>query len=420
MKQTIVIILSVLCCYPGLKAQEKLKMAMDRYDYGTAVHVIDSLMAIENADSVGLALQKARCLKKLYRADEAAAAVGAVLYLDPYNIELMAELAECHSQSGNTEDAFELYSTLAGMQPDNVYFRICMARILYHEKAYRECIPFCKGIIATDTIPDIIAMTADSYRHIGQADSALVYYDRFLTIKPFHARTVSKKADVLLAGKRYDEVLDMTDQFLRKKPDDMTVLPIHGTVLHMKKRYSESLEIFEKQRNLGDESFGILYYLGLNHLMLGHIMEAHQEFEKAYMIDSTDISLLYNLAETKSYMHNGTTPETERLYEMALELLEPDPIMMHNIYGSRAMSFHKAEDFRTAIEYYELSYRYNPKNISAISAIGYCYERLKDYRKAIEYYDTYLQLGKPGSAGYKFVTESLAHVEQELFMEQTE
>jgi tetratricopeptide (TPR) repeat protein len=84
------------------------------------------------------------------------------------------------------------------------------------------------------------------------------------------------------------------------------------------------------------------------------------------------------------------------------------------------MSFHKAEDFRTAIEYYELSYRYNPKNISAISSIGYCYERLKDYRKAIEYYDTYLRLGKPGSAGYKFVTESLAHVEQELFMEQTE
>lgn len=420
MKHIFAIILTLFFSSISSHAQERLQKALEISDYGTAVHVIDSLMAIENADSVGLALQKARCLKKLYRADEAAGVLAAVLHLNPYDISLLAELAECHSQSGNTEDAFELYSTLSGMQPDNVYFKICMARILYHEKAYNECIPFCKEIIATDTIPDIITITADSYRHIGQADSALVYYDRFLTIKPLHARTVSKKADVLLAGKRYDEVLDMTDKFLRKMPDDMTVLPIHGTVLHMKKRYGESLEIFEKQRNLGDESFGILYYLGLNHLMLGHIMEAHQEFEKAYMIDSTDISLLYNLAETKSRIYNGTTPETERLYEMALELLEPDPMMMHNIYGSRAMSFHKAEDFRTAIEYYELSYRYNPKNISAISSIGYCYERLKDYRKAIEYYDTYLQLGKPGSAGYKFVTESLAHVEQELFMEQTE
>lgn len=56
--------------------------------------------------------------------------------------------------------------------------------------------------------------------------------------------------------------------------------------------------------------------------------------------------------------------------------------MMHNIYGSRAMSFHKAEDYRTAIRYY----------------------------------DTYLKLGKPGTAGYKFVEESLEYVEQELFM----
>lgn len=80
------------------------------------------------------------------------------------------------------------------------------------------------------------------------------------------------------------------------------------------------------------------------------------------------------------------------------------------------MSFHKAEDYRTAIRYYELSYRYDPKNISAISSIGYCYERLKEYKKAQDYYERYLKLGKPGTAGYKFVEESLDYVKQELFM----
>ena len=416
MKPRFATILILLICTLSLDAQERLQKALESYDYGMAIHVIDSLMASENADSVGLALQKARCLKKLYRADEAAGALGEVLHLDQFNIELMAELAECHSQTGNTEDAFRLYSLLSGMQPDNVYFKICMARILYHEKAYNECIPFCKGIIETDTIPDIITMTADSYRYIGQTDSALVYYNRLLEIKPFHARTVSKKADVLLAAKRYDEVLTMTSEFLQHLPEDMTVLPIHGTTLYLKRKYSESLEVFEKQRDLGDKSFGVLYYLGINHLMLDHILEADEEFGKAYQIDSTDISLLYNMAETKSRIYNGTNPKSEMLYEKALDLLEPDPTMMHNIYGSRAMSFHKSEDFRTAIEYYELSYRYNPKNISALSSIGYCYERLKEYRKAQEYYDTYLRLGTPGTAGYRFVEESLEFVEQELFM----
>lgn len=420
MKFIFATILTLIFSTLSLSAQERLQKALEMYDYGTAVHIIDSLMVSENADSVGLALQKARCLKKLYRADEAAGVLAEVLHLDQFNIELMAELAECHSQAGNTEDALQFYSLLSGMQPDNVYFKICIARILYHEKAYKECIPFCKGIIATDTIPDIIALTADSYRYIGQADSALVYYNRLLEIKPFHARTVSKKADILLTAKKYDEVLALTSEFLQHMPEDMTVLPIHGTALHLKKKYRESLETFEKQRSLGDESFGVRYYLGINHLMLNHILEADEEFGKAYQIDSTDISLLYNMAETKSRIYNGTNPKSERLYEKALELLEPDPTMMHNIYGSRAMSFHKAEDFRTAIKYYELSYKYNPKNISAISSIGYCYERLKEYRKAIEYYDTYLRLGKPGTAGYKFVEESLEYVEHELFMTETE
>ena len=109
-----------------------------------------------------------------------------------------------------------------------------------------------------------------------------------------------------------------------------------------------------------------------------------------------------------------------RLYEKALKMLEPDPTMMHNIYGSRAMSFHKAEDYRTAIRYYELSYRYHKKNISALSSIGYCYERLKEYDKALEYYEQYLKLGKPGTKGYRYVEESIAYIKQEKFMENPE
>jgi tetratricopeptide (TPR) repeat protein len=154
--------------------------------------------------------------------------------------------------------------------------------------------------------------------------------------------------------------------------------------------------------------------------MLDNIIQAEKEFEKAFQIDSSDVMLVYQLADTKSRRLYGNNKETERLYEKALKMLEPDPVMMHNIYGSRAMSFHRAEDFRTAIRYYELSYRYNPKNISALSSIGYCYERMKEYDKALKYYEEYIKAGKPGSKGYKFVEESIAYIKQEKFMEETE
>ena len=409
------------------QAQERLHSALNRYDYNDAIHIIDSLMATDKADSVGLALQKARCLKKLYRADEAAETIAEVLHIDQFNVELMAELAECNMQAGNIEDAFRLYSLLSGMQPDNVYFKICQARILYREKQYKESIAACKSIISQDSIPDILSLTADAYKNIGAADSALVYYDHVLRMKPYHVQTLSKKADILLSAKQYLPVIDMSREYLKIDPDNMTMLPVYGLALHLQGSYTLSIEQFEHLLDIGGDSYAVHYYLGLNHYMMDNWARAIPEFEKAYQIDSSDVTLVYQLANAMSHrvlvrgLESGDmelNPESERLYAKALDMLKPNPTMMHNIYGSMAMARHRIEDYKEAVKYYELSYRYNPKNISALSSIGYCYERMNDYKKALEYYEKYLKLGKPGSSGYKFVEESIAYVKQELFMEE--
>ena len=392
----------------------------------TVICILSCLIGHAQTDSLSLSLrtkqsiENARQLRRLYKTDQAIDTLMAALQHNTSDLEVLTELAECHTSAGNTEEAFGWWVMLSTMQPENLYFQIAQAKLLYREKAYEECINICKGITARDTIPDILAMTGDAYRFVGKTDSALVYYNRFLDIKPFHAKTISKKADILLTAKKYDEVLEMTGKFLEKDPENMTILPIHGLALHLNKQYRHSLEIFEKQLSLGDSTYSIRYYLGLNHYMMDNSYLAEKEFEKAYQIDSSDVLLIYQLADAKSRRMYGKNPETERLYEKALQMLKPDPVMMHNIYGSRAMSFHRAEDFRTAIRYYELSYRYNPKNISALSSIGYCYERLKEYDKALKYYEQYIKIGKPGSKGYQFVEESIAYIKQEKFMEKTE
>lgn len=390
----------------------------------TALYMLLCIPAKAQTDTTGFdvrqSLENARQLRRLCRTDQAIDTLMAALQRNTSDMEVLTELAECHTSAGNTEEAFGWWVMLSTMQPENLYFQIAQAKLLYREKAYEECITVCRGITSRDTIPDILAMTADAYRLAGKADSALVYYNEFLRMKPHHARTISKKADILLAAKRYDEVLEMTGPFLEAEPDNMTVLPIHGLALHLNKKYKPSLEVFEKQLNLGDSTYSVRYYLGLNHFMLDNILLAEREFEKAYQLDSSDVMLVYQLAETKSRRIYGSNDETERLYAKALKMLEPDPLMMHNIYGSRAMSFHKSEDYRTAIKYYELSYRYNPKNISALSSIGYCYERLKEYDNALKYYESYLKIGRPGSKGYQFVEESIAYIRQEKFMEDTE
>lgn len=419
--------LSVIIC----NGQNKLQESLDRYDYKTAIAIIDSLTAKIGTDStyiaenretvIDLALQKARCLRRLYRMQESVEVLADVLYLDQFNIELIADLAESHMQVGNTPEAFKLYEILSQMQPENSYFKICKARILYREKQYEECISACMEIIARDSIPEILTMTADAYRNLGKADSALVYYDHVLGKRPKHVATMSKKADILLSKKQYLPVIEMSSEYLKEDPDNMTMLPIYGLALHLQGSYQLSIEQFEHQRHLGDNSYAVHYYLGLNHYMMHIWQSAIEELEKAYQIDSSDVTLVYQLAHAKSHLPKGSqrlNPESERLYAKALQMLQPSSSMMHNIYGSMAMARHIIEQYEDAIKYYELSYKYNPKNISALSSIGYCHERLKNHKKALEYYERYIKLGKPGTAGYKFVEESIDYIKQEMFMEE--
>ena len=434
MKRLLCIILSAFSVIVS-NGQDRLQELLDRYDYKTGIYVIDSLAAEIGADStsiaehreevIDLALQKARCLRRLYRMQESVEVLAEVLYLDQFNIELMADLAESHMQVGNTMEAFTLYGTLSRMQPENPYFKTCQARILYKEKQYKESISICEDIAAQDSIPEILTLIADAYNNLGKADSALVYYNHVLSKRPNHVPTMNKKADILLSAKQYQPVIDMSSEYLKEDPDNMVMLPIYGLALYLKGSYPLSIEQFEHQRELGDDSYAVHYYLGLNHYMMDNWPRAVEELEKAYQIDSSDVTLVYQLAHAKSHMPIMTgmeshrlNPESERLYSKALEMLQPSPTMMHNIYGSMAMARHTIAQYAEAIKYYELSYKYNPQNISALSSIGYCYERLKNYTKALEYYERYLKLGKPGTEGYRFVELSINYVKQEKFMEE--
>ena len=420
MKRFIYIVAAMVCIWQAAYAQDEVRRHLDRYDYGKAVETIDSLMACENADSVSLAVQKAKCLRRIYRTEEAVVTLSEVLHLDQFNVELMAELAECHVQTGNTEDAFTLYSMLTNLQPDNTYFKMCQARILYREKEYQGGIEIFKQVAARDSLPEVLSLIGDGYKNLGQGDSALVYYDAVLRRKPGHPHTISKKADIMLAAKQYEPVAEMCHEYLADKPDDLTILPIYGLARYLQERYAQSIQTFFHMQELGDDSYPVHYYLGMNYYSMNHWPSAIPELEKAYQIDSSDVKLVYQLAHAKSHMYstNDLNPESERLYKKALEMLQPDQGLLHNIYGSMAMARHTIEKYQDAIKYYELSYKYNPKNISALSAIAHCYERLKKYDKALEYYERYLKLGKPGTAGYNFVEESIAYIKQEKFMEE--
>ena len=84
-------------------------------------------------------VENARQLRRLFKTDEAIDTLMAALQYNISDIEVLTELAECHTSAGNTEEAFVWWTMLSNMQPENLHYQIAQAQLLYREKAYEEC-----------------------------------------------------------------------------------------------------------------------------------------------------------------------------------------------------------------------------------------------------------------------------------------
>ena len=142
-----------------------------------------------------------------------------------------------------------------------------------------------------------------------------------------------------------------------------------------------------------------------------------EELQKAWQIDSSDVNLAYTIASV--IMDSGQGIDAAKPWlDKAVEMISPNPTTLARIFREYALGYLRSEKFTSAIDYYSRSYELDKDSFSALSSIGYCYERLKDWKHAKDYYELYLTRAKKGSSGYNFAVESLDYVKQQLFMEE--
>ena len=69
-------------------------------------------------------LAEARYLKSIYRTDDAIEKLSALVQPGAMDEGVLAELADCHFQSGAYEDAAGTYFLLSSKSPDNILYHI--------------------------------------------------------------------------------------------------------------------------------------------------------------------------------------------------------------------------------------------------------------------------------------------------------
>lgn len=364
-------------------------------------------------------LAQARYLKSIYRIDEAVELLSALVRPGGMDEGVLSELADCHFQSGDLAGAAGTYFMLSAYQPENVLYQIRLMQVYYRLKAYPQSIQAGLAVLQRDSIPAVVSYIGDGFNQMGQADSALWYYRRSLALKPRNETTLSKAMGILLGEGDFDGAISMAEPFLSEDPDNVTIAPLKGLALYSKGDYEHAVKVFQRQEDIGNDSYPIHYYLGQSYWHTLVIYRAEQELLAAWQIDSSDVNLAYSIAAVKAEAYRPFEKDVKLWLDKALQMLEPDHAVLSRVHQQYGLAYYKRQDsWDQAIGHYIQAYKYNPKFISALSTIAYCYQQKKDYKQAVEWYEKYLKVAKPGSKGYDFAADNLAYVKSELFMEE--
>jgi tetratricopeptide (TPR) repeat protein len=364
-------------------------------------------------------LAEARYLKSIYRTDDAIEKLSELVQPEAMDEGVLAELADCHFQSGDFENASGTYFLLSSLKPDNILYKVRLMQTFYRLKAYPQSIQAGKAVLQLDSIPAVVSYIGDGYRQIKQTDSALWYYRRALAMKPMNETVLSKAMGLLLDVKDYEGVIAISKPFLAEDPDNPTIAPLQGVAFYRKGDYDAAISVFQRQEDLGNDSYPIHFFLGQSYWHTQAKYRAEQELHAAWQIDSSDVNLAYTIASLKSEFLYPFEEVVKPWLDKVMDMLQPDPAMMSRVHQLYGLGYYRKQNsWDKAIEHYKEAYRYNPKYLPALSTIAYCYQVKKDYKQAIEWYEKYLKLVRPGTKSYEFAKENLDFLKGELFMEE--
>ena len=363
-------------------------------------------------------LAEARYLKSIYKTDEAIEKLSELVKPEGFDEDVLSELADCHFQSGDYESAAGTYFLLSSRAPDNVLYKIRQMQTYARLKAWPQSIQAGREVLQLDSIPAVLSFIGDSFRQMESTDSALWYYRRSLAMRPMNESVVAKAVNVLIGKGDYDGAIALTGAFLSEDPDNPLVAPLQGLSYYRKGDYESAISVFQRQEDIGNDTYPIHYYLGQSYWHTKVMYRAEEELLTAWQIDSSDVNLAYSIAAVKSDGYRPFEKEVKPWLDKAWEMIQPDPATMSRLHQQYGLGYYRRQDLDKAIEHYKEAYRYNPKFISALSTIAYCYEVKKDYKQALQWYEKYLEVARPGTQGYEFATKSVTFLKGELFMEE--
>ena len=394
MKQIITLLLLIGLCPMWAKAQsiEEIHRAMDAYDYEMPIAQI----APASGDTLFTPL-RAKALRAMNRYSEALKEWNSLLQADSTNTKILIELAECYKLVGRTSEATPCYEKAVALHPENTYFRQQHIRALLATENYEQARNACHAWLDRDSL------SATAFKLMGMAyegmvsdnpdalTNAFMSYNASYRIDSLDAQTVAHIAAIFNNNEQFQDAVDVTEKYRLTDTLNIDVNRQNAKAYCLLKEYPTAINRYESLKEMGDNSFTTLYYLGISHYGDNWMYGAYDNFLLAHKKSPMDVNVLYYLG--KSAARSSWKKEGVAYIKEAIEIVTPTDSLMAKLYDGlvECYRYSNKSDPYEKIEAMKKLYSYN-KKYTLFYNIAYTYDQQKDYANAVHYYEKYLAL----------------------------
>jgi tetratricopeptide (TPR) repeat protein len=251
------------------------------------------------------------------------------------------------------------------------------------------------SFIDEDSFDRIIDYFDDKEKLPEALEAAEIGLEQF----PYSSQLMVRKADLLLASRKYREALEVLDKAIIFDSSDIDIYILQTDAYLALDEQQNAVDILQHALSLfeGDDRIDLLFELA-------DVYDDHEQFDKVFdclkMIledDPNNEEALYKICFWTDF--TGRNEESIKLHQTIIDEFPFNEIAWFNL----AAAFQGLKLYEKAIDAYQYAVAIDEKFDYAYRNMGDAYLRMRKFKDAIEVLEKVLELGRPEDVIYEAI-----------------
>jgi tetratricopeptide (TPR) repeat protein len=335
--------------------------------------------------------KKAVCHTNLYEYPQAIEILEQFSKRNPKDVALKLQLISLYEPTQKYSKTMSCYQELVNMDPTNDYYRIQMANFLYSRDNFKDALETYKSVCDSCDNNFLVRRLAMCYEKLNDIKTAKYHYAKAWDLDTTDGFSAATLVKLLIVDKQYDLAIYASDRYVAFDSTYSPMNSLNAFAYYCSDMYDKSAGLFQKCMQKGDSSLLVTRGLGISHFFMERDSLANLPLQLAYTKDTTNLKVLYPLAQT--YYNLGNYPEAIECYKELLKRKVPTEEELYKYYKGLGDAYYDNEDFELAIGKLHMALQhvieYRDK-VELHKKMAHCFDHeLKDYIRALTHYESY-------------------------------